>query len=224
MTATGSECCAATDLPRRRRRQRLRQVRRRAAGRVRTSSRCGSTASWDENYGAAGAAERCATSRWRSRRDAELRFSYDHATPPVTVAPADGTARRPPMRTDSSRGDQPAQGPHARAVLLRDGRPVRQRRHRQRHRRPHRRPARRPGTTRRDKGFYHGGDLAGLHRAARLHRGPRHHGDLDDAVVQEQAGAGHARRPSQRRLPRLLDHRLHPDRPAPGHQRRAQGS
>ena len=72
-----------------------------------------------------------------------------------------------------------------------------------------------------DKGFYHGGDLAGLTQQARLHQGSRHHGDLADAVLQEPARAGHRRR-RQRRLPRLLGHRLHPDRPAPRHQRRAE--
>ena len=55
--------------------------------------------------------------------------------------------------------------------------------------------------------------------AARLHRGPRHDCDLADAGVQEPARAGVGRR-HQRRLPRLLDHRLHPDRPPPRHQRR----
>ena len=54
---------------------------------------------------------------------------------------------------------------------------------------------------------------------ARLHQGPRHHRDLADAVLQEPARAGQ-RRQRERRLPRLLDHRLHPDRPAPRHQRR----
>jgi hypothetical protein len=55
--------------------------------------------------------------------------------------------------------------------------------------------------------------------AAGLHRGTGHHGDLADPLVQEPPGAGQRGR-RQRRLPRLLDHRLHPDRPAPGQQRR----
>ena len=45
-----------------------------------------------------------------------------------------------------------------------------------------------------DKGFYHGGDLQGGDRQARLHQGPRDHLDLVDAVVQEPSGAGHAGR------------------------------
>ena len=74
-----------------------------------------------------------------------------------------------------------------------------------------------------DKGFYHGGDLDRSDEQARLHQGPWHHGDLADAGLQEPARAGH-RRGRQRRLPRLLDHRLHPDRPAPRHQRRHEDS
>ena len=46
--------------------------------------------------------------------------------------------------------------------------------------------------------------------------------DLADAVVQEPARAGRGAE-RQRRLPRLLDHRLHPGRPAPRHQRRPEG-
>ena len=34
-----------------------------------------------------------------------------------------------------------------------------------------------------DKGFYQGGDLAGLREQARLHRGPGHDRHLADAVV-----------------------------------------
>ena len=134
----------------------------------------------------------------------------------------DRTDRPAGVRSDGCRpGDrrrQPAQRPDQRALLLRHGRPVRQRR---------------PGNDQggltggplqtgldpTNKGFYHGGDLAGRGRQARLHQGPRHHGDLADAVVQEPAGPGH-RRQRRRRLPRLLDHRLHPDRPAPRHERR----
>ncbi len=71
-----------------------------------------------------------------------------------------------------------------------------------------------------DKGFYHGGDIAGLRDQLRLHPGPGHDGDLAHPVVQEPPGSGH-RSERLRRLPRLLDHRLHADRPAPGHERRA---
>ena len=74
-----------------------------------------------------------------------------------------------------------------------------------------------------DKGFYHGGDLAGL---------------IDKLDYIEGLGTtaiwltpSFKNRPVQgtgadveRRLPRLLDHRLHPDRPAPRHQRRDEAS
>ena len=70
-----------------------------------------------------------------------------------------------------------------------------------------------------DKGFYHGGDLKGVTDKLDYIKGLGTTVDLADAVVQEPPGAGQRRR-RQRRLPRLLDHRLHPDRPAPRHQRR----
>ncbi len=122
-------------------------------------------------------------------------------------------ARRPPPGHDSLR--EPA---HRGALLLRDGRPVRQRRPVQRPRRPHRltaghrvRPDRQRLLPRRRP--------EGPDRQARLHQEPRHDRDLADAGVQEPAGAGHPGH-RERRVPRLLDHRLHPDRPAPRHQRR----
>ena len=58
-------------------------------------------------------------------------------------------------------------------------------------------------------------------REDRLHPGSRYDLDLADPQLQEQGGAAGGR--PLGRLPRLLDHRLHPDRPAPGHQRRAAG-
>ena len=67
------------------------------------------------------------------------------------------------------------------------------------------------------KGWYHGGDLKGLTREDRLHQGARDDRDLADAELQEQ---GRPAAGQLGRLPRLLDHRLHADRPAPGHQRR----
>ena len=69
------------------------------------------------------------------------------------------------------------------------------------------------------KGWYHGGDLAGAPEQAELHQASGHHGDLADAELQEQGRPGQQRVPVGR-LPRLLDHRLHADRSAPGHQRR----
>ena len=59
----------------------------------------------------------------------------------------------------------------------------------------------------------------GPDREARLHQGARHHRHLDGADLQEPARAGH-RQGRLGRLPRLLDHRLHPGRPALRHQRR----
>ena len=98
---------------------------------------------------------------------------------PAGYTPADDALVADPVRA----------GRRGQAVLLRDDRPVRQRR-----------PANDTGgltgdrlTTGfdpTDKGFYEGGDLAGLHDQARLHRGPRHDRDLADPVVQEPAGAG----------------------------------
>ena len=70
-----------------------------------------------------------------------------------------------------------------------------------------------------DKGFYHGGDLKGVIDKLDYIEGLGHHGDLAGPDVQEPPGAGHRGR-RLGRLPRLLDHRLHPGRPALRHQRR----
>ena len=59
--------------------------------------------------------------------------------------------------------------------------------------------------------------------AARLHRRPRHHGHLADPELQEPPGAGRGCE-RQCRVPRLLGHRLHPDRSPPRHERRARGA
>ena len=55
----------------------------------------------------------------------------------------------------------------------------------------------------------------------RLHPGARDHVDLADTELQEQ---GRPARGQLGRLPRLLGHGLHPDRSAPGHQRRTEGT
>ena len=69
-----------------------------------------------------------------------------------------------------------------------------------------------------NKGFYNGGDLNGLLDRIDYIQGlgttsiwltP----SFKNKAVQPEDGLG--------RLPRILGHRLHPDRPAPGHQRRA---
>ena len=88
----------------------------------------------------------------------------------------------------------------------------------QRHGRPDRRP---PGHRLRpdERGLLQRRRPRRVAGAHRLHRGSRHHVDLADAELQEQAGAARGR--AVGRVPRLLDHRLHPDRPAPRHERRA---
>ncbi len=130
------------------------------------------------------------------------------ATPAARPRPRQ--ARRPP---------QPACTRHRRELLLRHGRPLRKRRRDQRPRRPA------GGQDRGDLGVRPDGDRLvprrrpqGPDEPDRLHRGSRHHGDLAHAELQEQGRAGQ-RRLSVRRLPRLLGHRLHADRPAPRHQR-----
>ncbi len=121
---------AATALqPRRRRPGRSRSTCRRARGSGRSRSTARGTA-----------ATRRPTSRscWRTR--SRLTFTYDDTTHRVAVGPAD----RPAASTDADRAagrHHAARGPDPRAVLLRDGRPVRQRRPDQRHRRDRRRPA-----------------------------------------------------------------------------------
>ena len=104
-----------------------------------------------------------------------------------------------------------------RDLLLRDGRPLRERRHRERPRRPARGP---PGLRLRPdpQGLLPRRRPQGPAAAHRLHPRPRHDVDLAHAELQEQGRAARGR--ALRRLPRLLDHRLHADRPAPGHQRR----
>ena len=123
-----------------------------------------------------------------------------------------GIRRRP-------RGRPRAPARQRRGVLLRDDRPLRERRHVERPRRPRRR---RPHHRLRP----HPQGLLQRRRprrpalAARLHRGARHDGDLAHAELQEPTRAGR-RRERERRLPRLLGHGLHPDRPPPRHERRA---
>ncbi len=128
-------------------------------------------------------------------------------------AEAPGPAVRP-----GARGRTRPPGPHPRAVLLRPARPLRQRRPVQRPRRPHRQPH--PDRLRpRRQGLLPGRRPQGPDAAARLHQGTRHHRHLDGADLQEPARAGRGGE-RLRRLPRLLDHRLHPGRPPLRHQRR----
>ncbi len=161
----------------------------------------------------------------------------ERAPPPGRARDGPRHLRRhdPPHRPDAARpgrelhggGRRPGARPRAaagrrRALLLRDDRPVRQRRPGQRHRRAGRRPAHdrlRPGR----QGLLPGRRPRGPAREPRLHRGPGHDSDLAYPELPEPPRAG-LRQRRQRRLPRLLDHRLHADRPAPGHQRRARGA
>ena len=104
---------------------------------------------------------------------------------------------------------------HRRELLLRHGRPVRERRHRQRPRRAaagDRRASRASIPT--GKGWYHGGDLKGLTSSS----------TTSAVSASTRSGSRRASRTAPcsagqqpRRLPRLLDHGLHPDRPAPRH-------
>ncbi len=57
----------------------------------------------------------------------------------------------------------------------------------------HRRTGSQTGFDPTDKGFFHGGDIAGLSERARLHRGSRHDGDLADPELQEPPRPGHRR-------------------------------
>ena len=148
-----------------------------------------------------------------------------HLRPRVAPGRRRHRPTRPQGVTDADRAagrHVAARRPHPRAVLLRDGRPVRQRRP------DATTPAASPATGWRtgfdptDKGFYHGGDIDGHHRKLDYIEG------LGTTAIWltpasrtgPVQGTGDRR---QRRLPRLLDHRLHPDRPAPRHQRRARG-
>ena len=147
--------------------------------------------SWNENYGdSAGTYGLGGNIPLPLGHAARLRFSYDHATHRVVVAPADDPAPVGP-------GDAALAATSLRKDLTRE--------------RFYFVMADRfaNGTTANDKGGLTGDRLStgfdptskallprrrpqGDHRPARLHRGPRHHCDLDDAVVQEQAGAGFA--------------------------------
>ena len=152
----------------------------------------------------------------------EVTFTYVEGTNAVTHdAPAAGGRARPGAARDDQA--QPARGPHRRGLLLRPARPLPRRGPHEQHRRDRGRPAEdrlrqdRPGLLPRRR-------PQGPAEQDRLPRGPGRHRHLDGAGLQEPAGAGRRRRRDLRRLPRLLDGRLHADRPALRHQRRARAA
>ena len=129
--------------------------------------------------------------------------------------PHDPDACGPAGRGRARRGARRARAPARRrsAVLLRHDGPVRQRRPDQRPRRPDRRPAHH-GLRPHGQGLLPGRRHRGPARPARLRRGPRHDRDLADTVLHEQVRPGRRDRRRLGRLPRLLGHGLHLDRPA----------
>ena len=109
------------------------------------------------------------------------------------------SARRSPTRTSTSSwptGSRTATRPTTRAGC----RPARTRAS--------------PASTRPTRAGTTAATSPGLLGRDRLHRRARDHRDLAHAELQEQGGPGQRRVPV-RRVPRLLDHRLHADRPAP---------
>ena len=127
---------------------------------------------------------------------------------------------RPRHATDRRAGGaaEPARTAHRRELLLRDGRPLRERRPRRTTSADCPPTGSQSGFDPDHKGFYHGGDLKGLLDRVDYIKGlgttaiwltP----SFKNKPVQGPSGS------DDRRLPRLLDHRLHPDRPAPRDQR-----
>ncbi len=119
--------------------------------RTTTSTRCGSTAPWTENYGDATFGLPDGNIPLAIDKTTTLRFTYDHATHRVTGRPG-RAGRRPDRRRPGDGGRQPAQGPHPRELLLRDGRPLRERHEGQRHGRHRRHAAARTASTRPARG------------------------------------------------------------------------
>ena len=146
-----------------------------------------------------------------SRAVVALRWRPRTAVMAARPGPAAAARRRPPQPAGA--GDRPE-------LLLRDGGPVPERHRGQRPRRAAARQERGSVGLRPDRqGLVPRRRPPGAAQPARVHQGPRHHRHLADPELQEQGGPGQQRLPLGR-LPRLLDHRLHADRPAPGHQRR----
>ena len=137
------------------------------------------------------------------------------AAAPLAAAGADPVGRRTHRRG-------PAEGRRqlrpSRAVLLRPAGPVRQRRHRATTRAACTGDRLRTGFDPTDKGFYHGGDLKGVIDKLDYIQGLGTTAIWLAPIFKNRPvqGTGDGR---LGRLPRLLDHRLHPGRPALRHQR-----
>ena len=172
---------------------------------------------WDEAYGPNGGSRRHPSD---DRGTSTLRFLFDDNLKRGRTRGPLGPRGLHRRRRDARRGTRPPAGQRG-AVLLRDDRPVRQRRPVERHGGDRRRPS---GARLRPhrQGLLQRRRHRGSPREPRLHQGSRHDGHLADPELQEPAGAGH-RGERLRGVPRLLDHRLHADRPPPRHERRARG-
>ena len=173
---------------------------------------------WEESYGADGGA---ADVPLVLRHDATLTFSYDHASHRVAVAPAEqptaevtdadeamaGTSLRTPLTRERFyfvMADRFANGdPTNDTGGLTGGRLE-------------------TGLDPTHKGFFHGGDIAGLADQLDYIEGMGTTAIWLTPSFKNRPVQGSGR-PGERGLPRLLGHRLHPDRPALRHQRRARG-
>ena len=148
--ADWDETCTATDLPR--------------VGSTATFSRVFTVpegayelkvrldGSWDENYGdSSGTFGLGGNIPLPLEHDAELPRDLRPRDAPGHGG-AGGCARPARPRRPGAGGDEPAQGPHARTLLLRHGGPFRERQHGERPGRSHRRAARTRASTRRARG------------------------------------------------------------------------
>ena len=154
------------------------------------------------------------------RQDHDAALHLRPRDPPGPGRPG-GPGRGPDRCRPGHGRRQPAQGPHPRELLLRDGRPLRERHEGQRHGRHRRHPAARTASTRPARASTTAATSRGSSSGSTTSRASAPRPIWMTPVLQEQAGPGRGR-VGVGRLPRLLDHRLHPDRPPPRHQRRAE--
>ena len=139
---------------------------------------------------------------------------------PATRRAGDRLRRaRPGGRCAAGRAAQPALAGHRRELLLHHGRPLRERVDRATTSAGCRATASSSGFDPTGGASTTAATCAGIIRRLDYIEGLGTHVDLAHAELQEPAGAaaGHAERPALGRLSRLLGHRLHADRPAPGH-------